>query len=154
MQNTLPNYITSVDELTCQRWSKCLRGNYTALRRVINDGNEEDDAKAWRMFLEDHLTEIGLNAQQKKFQALKTANADAILKYVGEDPDSSMKDMLYNDVEQTEDELNYFLKQYDSKTQPKVSIEQNCVELSNHHKRTISARETTVLEYHYLTTSV
>lgn len=150
MQSSLcKEYITEVDELLVFHWLRCLKGDLTQLRRKPNKGTPENDILAWREFNEDYLTRIGLSSDHQKFKTLKDRHTEAIFKYVSEPYESGMKDYYQNAVEELKDEMDFFLKQHERNQNPE-SVESSLVKLSNYHKRSINARNTTVLEFNLL----
>ena len=151
MQTTLQKtYFTAVDELTVFNWIRCLRGDLTYMRRDILKGSEEEDAKAWWKFQEDYAERVEQSPDEKKFFDLKKAHTEALLRFLAEDPESTLKPLYHNDIEQLQDEIDFFLKNFDDVAQDENRIEKSLLKLSNHFNRNINSREITVLEYELL----
>lgn len=146
-------YFTLVDELLVFNWLRCLAGDLTFMRRNIAKGSPENDVLAWREFMEDHIDRIGMSDEQKRFHSLKEKHTEAIISWVAEPMDSPRKALLYMEVEMAQDDIDYFLKQYEENAgaSDPMQIEKKLARLSNLHKRTISSRTTTVMELHVLT---
>lgn len=154
MANTLQlKYFVSVDELLVFNWLRCLADDLTFLRRNLLDGTPEDDAAAWREFREDHLKRIGQTTEQDRFNRLKDKHTNCMLKWVAEPMDSPMKPVLFMDMEQAQDALDYFLKAYADNNEnfDSMKVEKTMAKLSNKFSRSISTRNTTVMELHVLT---
>lgn len=146
-------YFVSVDELLVFNWLKCMEGKLEFMRRDLSHGAPETDVMAWREFLADHLTRIGLSNQQQRFNLLKEKHTFAILRWVAEEIDSPRKPMYFMEAEQIQDELDFFLQSYGNDNEEgdeSMKVGKTLARLSNRHKRSINSRNTTVMELHIL----
>lgn len=63
-------YFNSIDEMPLYNWRKCQLGEYEYTRKT-DEGNSEDDVKAWSDIYDSFLKEFGLNESYKDILNLK-----------------------------------------------------------------------------------
>lgn len=166
--NTLQqHYILRIDELLLFNWQQCQGGELVFLRRNTGGGfiqkkgfwnklfkskesifTQENDITAWEIVQRDFVERLGLPSKNKEFAQLQVKHTKAILKYLSINDDNPKKRMLLNDIEHYQEQIDQMLRTKENT--PKNTVEETLLKLSKQEGRTLTTRNTTVLEFHLL----
>ncbi len=160
-------YFVSIDELLLFNWQKCQGGELAYLRKNMKSKfvpaqgfwnklrkkktafyNEYNDVKAWELVQSDFVERLGIPNKNKEFAQLQVKHTKAILKYLSMDDSNPKKRMLLNDIEHYQEQINAILRTKENT--PDNTVERTLLKLSKFAGRTLTTRNTTVLEFHLL----